>query len=147
MSGTIRAAGRGMVDGIATDLERETLIESNLKVVTADDETRGSQGWAESVDQLLKGGSSVELLALNTQQFGDAVAALRGRAVRAKAGQGPSDDAASVFDGADIVVLDSDLTPDPDADLGGATNESVGRNLAGETGSEVARLARAHSTV
>lgn len=71
-----------------------------------------------------------------------AIEALGERVRKAKAGEEFGSDAADVLDGAAVLILDSDLTPNPGEDV----SETVRRQLSGEVGAEVARLARAHTT-
>jgi hypothetical protein len=67
---------------------------------------------------------------------------------RAKRGETNSgQDKAAVFDDADVLIIDSDLTPDKDANPGDDPESLIATHLVSELGAEVAHLARAYTTV
>lgn len=116
------------------------------KVVVCDDEARRAQEWCERIAETT---GITTTTALDPARFGDAVGALKERKAKAKQGDDSvvdADDAAAVFDGADLLVLDSDLTPDRGTPQGRDPSASVAKYLLGELGGEVAHLARCYST-
>lgn len=125
-----------------------------INVVICDNDLVRVDDWRDRIADHLGAGAVVT--ALPPAAFGRAVNALNGRVRAAKAtasmddddaSVSMDDDDASVLDGADVLVLDSDLTPDPDSDAGDDPNGDVDKYLVGEVGQDVARLARAHSRV
>lgn len=108
-----------------------------LRVVICDDDKGRVIDWAEQIQQILGGESTV--IPLAPLDFAEAVAALKDR----RAAGGPHPDAASVFDDADVLVLDSDLTPDNES----SAAEMVRTHLTSEMGGEVAHLSRGYTTV
>jgi hypothetical protein len=113
-----------------------------LKVIVCDNDEDRAQGWCESIAALAPEQLDVE--ALSPGDFSRAVQALTKRVRAAKAGKSHGDDAAVRFDSADVLVVDSDLTPDPEEEINDVSIEEI---LVGEVGDTVARLARAHSGV
>jgi len=115
---------------------------SSLRVVVCDDDDARASDWADRINHVA---IDVNAEALESHEFAAAVAALKERKAYAKQHETlpTARDAAAVFDEADVIVLDSDLTPDsgssPSSDL-------VQQHLVGELGGEVAHLARCYST-
>lgn len=116
------------------------------QVVICDDDDQRVQDWKARVETQAAS-TGLVVTALPPNDFAQAVKALNERLTAAKAGDwSPRSDAATVIDNADLLVLDSDLTPDPSSAGGAAPSKDVQTYLAGEIGSEVARLARAFTT-
>jgi hypothetical protein len=136
-----------VVDGHQNQVGKVNVTEvATRKIVVCDDDAARVKGWATDLSAVLDG-QPYDIKALSPGEFGDAVGALHERVKASKAGQAViRADKAEVFDGADILILDSDLTPDPQADVDKSSQQSVDENLVGEYGSNVARLARAYST-
>lgn len=119
---------------------------SKLRVVVCDDDSTRVQAWASRLRDLLDN-NAFSVTPLSPGEFGEAIRALHERLKASKAGEDiPWDDAARHLDEADILVIDSDLTPDPGASIDAETEQVVDEYLVGEYGSNVARLARAYST-
>ncbi|MBF4615469.1 hypothetical protein [Curtobacterium sp. VKM Ac-1376] len=116
--------------------------DARLRVVVCDNDEDRARGWCESIAELAPEAMSVE--ALPPAEFARALTALNQRVLGAKRGESFGGDDAIRFDEADVLVIDSDLTPDPDEELDDASVEDV---LVGEVGDTVVRLARAHSRV
>lgn len=120
--------------------------DSKRKVVVCDDDSTRVQGWASRLKDLLDE-DAFTVTPLSPGEFGEAVRALHERLKASKAGEDASpDDAARAFDDADILVIDSDLTPDPRAKFDAGNTTVIDEYLVGEYGSNVARLARAYTT-
>jgi hypothetical protein len=121
------------------------LVTDKLNVVVCDDDDDRAADWAERIEESV--GGQVTATPLESGVFGAAVAALKERKAKAKQDGGSleDDDPALVIDGADVLVLDSDLTPDAGSSHGSDPSEMVAKHLVGELGGEVAHLARCYS--
>lgn len=119
-------------------------MAQQLNIVICDDDDDRAEDWAVRVrDQV----PHANVQSLGAVSFAGAVRDLKQRMSAAKAGEpSPDDDSAVVIDRADVLVLDSDLTPDRDAHIGDDPDDLVGTHLASELGAEVAYLARAYSS-
>lgn len=119
-------------------------MAERLSVLICDDDDVRAEDWASRVrDQV----PHAIVDSLGAVDFARAVRDLKQRMSAAKAGEPiPDDDSAVVVDRADVLVLDSDLTPDRDAHIGEDPDDLVGTHLASELGAEVAYLARAYSS-
>jgi len=110
-------------------------------VVICDDDDQRVGEWGDRVDEVLDGAMSV--VALDPEQFAKAVAALKLRKMRGKAApEAAQPDDADVFDEAAVVLLDSDLTPDPESPGWRSPEELIRTHLAGSMGGDVAHLVR-----
>lgn len=116
--------------------------QEKLRVLVCDDDSQRSHIWQSSIQQLL-GDVNVEITAISTGDFARAVHSLHQRVKQSKGGDGsiPSDDA-HIFDRADVVIIDSDLTPDSTTNIDADSRQAVEDHLVGEFGSNVAWLAR-----
>lgn len=119
--------------------------DSKVRVVVCDDDSTRVQGWASRLRDLLNE-NAFTVTPLSPGEFGEAVRALHERLRASKTGATPRDDAARRLDEADILVIDSDLTPDPGAQIDTQDEQVIDEYLVAEYGSNVARLARAYST-
>ncbi|WP_454167331.1 hypothetical protein [Microbacterium lacticum] len=116
-----------------------------LKIVICDNDEVRVRDWKRRVDAAL--GSSATVVAMEPPAFALAVGALKNRASAAKLGEASrGTDEARAFDEADVLILDSDLTPDPGSDPGHDPDDAVSTYLAGELGQDVARLVRFHTS-
>jgi len=116
-------------------------VTRKLNVVICDDDSSRVVDWAIEIRELL--GDLVEVNALGPLKFATALAALKLRRVT---GTSPISDEANIFDGADVLILDSDLSPDPDAPDVDDPEGLIRLHLASEMGGEVAHLARVFTT-
>lgn len=117
-----------------------------LRVLICDNDLDRVADWENRVRACLSG-AAAEVKSLTPADFGRAVKALNDRVLSAKSGESSEGDGADEIDNADVLVLDSDLTPDPDSQSGADPHGYVEKYLVGEVGQTVARLARAHSRV
>lgn len=114
------------------------------RIVVCDDDAHRVQDWADRV-AVRAPGATVD--PLPPVEFAAAVRDLKARMTSAKSGRSPGGgDAATTLDAADVLILDSDLTPDRGSSPGEDPQELVATHLASELGAEVAHLARAYST-
>lgn len=121
-------------------------MNDSLRIVVCDDDARRSRSWRDAISASL-GHERAEVLALSTGEFARAVKQLHQRVQASKANSSRAvwvDE--SPFDGADFVVIDSDLTPDPRSQIEPDAAQDVSDHLVGEFGSNVAWLARNFST-
>ena len=119
---------------------------SKRRIVVCDDDAKRVGGWASQLTDLLDEGAFT-VTALSPGEFGESVRALYERLRVSKAGGNlPQVDAARALDDADILIIDSDLTPDPHAQIDAESEQVVDDYLVGEYGSNIARMARAYST-
>jgi hypothetical protein len=120
-------------------------VSEPLMAIVCDDDDDRAIDWAERINDAA--GTAVTARALTSEIFGEAVAALKERKAYAKQnGALPIEpDAANEFDGADVVILDSDLTPDTGSAQRRVPSNVVQQHLVGELGGEVAHLARCYS--
>jgi hypothetical protein len=127
-------------------MEGTVLTDRQLRVVVCDDDDVRAADWADRINDL--GNTQLTAEHLPSERFGSVVAALKDRKAHAKLhGTLPDgDDAAADFDSADVLVLDSDLTPDAGSSQGADPGPMVQQHLVGELGGEVAHLARCYST-
>ncbi|WP_336648470.1 hypothetical protein [Microbacterium sp. MMO-10] len=116
-----------------------------FNILVCDDDRRRANGWAEQLRELLPG-DEYHVEALPTVEFANAVAALHLRVQASKRGEEILHDNAFKFDKADLVILDSDLTPDLGAEIAGEEIAVINDHLVGEYGSNVAWLARNFSS-
>lgn len=118
------------------------------KVLVCDDDPVRAASWVSQLDDLLAGAEGdFETAYLSAGDLGEAVGALHARIKRTKAGRAlDRSDAAKPLDQADILIIDSDLTPDASVKIDPDSEQVIDDNLVGEYGSNVARLARAYST-
>lgn len=118
---------------------------TGLRVVICDDDAERTVEWRNRIDDATNG--RIAPVALTPDEFGNAVGALKERKAAGKRSEPfPATDAAGRIDDADILILDSDLTPDGNSAQGDAPSEAVAQHLVGELGGEVAHLARCYST-
>lgn len=123
-----------------------TTLKQRRKVLVCDDNPKRVADWAARLTSILDE-TAFEVSPLSPGGFAEAVGALHERLRASKAQQGLSlDDGAHVLDAADILLIDSDLTPDPSVEVDSTSERAIDENLVGEYGSNVARLARAYST-
>lgn len=115
-----------------------------LRVVICDDDPDRVTSWAERLVDVL--GEVGDISPVDPHGFAAAVASLRRRALTAKASKPLGGDAADIFDAADVVVLDSDLTPDPATIYTEQDRAFVHEQLSSEMGGEIAHLIRAFTT-
>ena len=142
-----------------------TMPDKGLIVVCDDNGTR-ADGWANNILAIPEVEQRYVVRALGVEEFADGFEALRGRQLAARPGLGRIDGGdADVFDKADIVIVDFDLTPagttestdDPSSPApGNETDDDSGdgpppepawvRELAGSFGHVFAYLVRCYST-
>lgn len=115
-----------------------------LRILICDDDAERVEEWAVSLRDRLP---DAEIEPFKPVLFAAAVRDLKARMVRAKAGESIDMDEAAIFDSADILVVDSDLTPDKDSTPGDDPDDLVGTYLAGKLGADVADMARAYTRV
>lgn len=127
------------------------MIRETTRVVICDDDALRAEAWASEVREIGGVQDALDIKALPTAEFAAALDALSARRENARSEPPVSttDDAASVFDGADVLVVDFDLTPDPyrlkevlDPDAAEHAKEA----LRGRSGEHVAYLARCYSS-
>jgi hypothetical protein len=121
-------------------------VADKPQVVVCDDDQHRVEDWSERIKE--RTGADFDVRPLAPVDFAAGVAALKDRMANAKAtrGENPRGAKAEVFDRADILILDSDLTPDAGSERGLDPQDLIRTNLVGEMGGEVAHLARAYST-
>ncbi|WP_156495910.1 hypothetical protein [Microbacterium sp. T32] len=128
----------------------EIKMNEKLRVLICDNDQDRVEDWRSRIAHVLQDQGEVQ--AFSPAEFGRAVNALNQR-VRlakddpAKSAAASSTDAARRIDTADVLILDSDLTPDPDSQPGDDPDGDVDSYLVGEVGQDVAHMARAHSRV
>lgn len=127
------------------------------RLVICDDETRRAEQWAADLTVMDAVKAAFDIEVLDPETFAQAVNALLARQETLRLVQEEEsgtthfegfDDAASVFDRADLLVFDMDLTPLPSAlsDLGQEQADSVRSTLRGMSGETLAYFARCYST-
>lgn len=127
-------------------LSRET-----TRIVICDDDARRAEAWASEVREIDGVRDLVNIQALPTEVFAAALAALstRRESARSESPVSTTDEAASVFDNADVLVVDFDLTPDSQRlreTLEADAAERAKEALRGRSGEHVAYLARCYSS-
>ncbi|MET4079545.1 hypothetical protein [Janibacter sp. UYMM211] len=114
-----------------------------VRVVVCDDDVARAAKWSRRIQEV---DDRLEVSALSGDDFGRTVGQLKARKIRAKR-QGASSaeimGEALGIDTADVLVVDSDLTPDAVTDV--EDGSAVMEHLVGELGGEVAHLARCYS--
>lgn len=121
-------------------------MKRRRKVLVCDDNPKRVEDWASRLTEILDE-ARFEVSPLSPGEFAEAVGALHERLRASKAKEDLSlDDGARFLDDADILLIDSDLTPDPSVEVDSKSEQAIDDNLVGEYGSNVARLARAYST-
>lgn len=116
-----------------------------IRILVCDDDVKRAKDWSH---RIAARGSHLDVTPLGGNEFGRAVGALKARKETAKRVDDPTttgDDAARVFDDVDILFIDTDLTPDPDTHFD-EDRKAVDEHLVGQTGGEVAHLARCYSS-
>jgi hypothetical protein len=121
-------------------------------VICDDDEVRARDDWAARIDDLADAGPRLEVQALSAHELAVSLATLEERSVAARDGAGsksqtePSTD--TPIDGADILIIDYDLTPDPNNTLSmdAETEKLVRRELRAATAETMAYLSRCYSS-
>lgn len=111
------------------------------RVIVCDDDQDRLKAWCKQIQRVLP---DADVQALEVHHFVGGLQALKHRR-RTSAG-GAQTDAAQVFDEADVLVIDSDLTPDPSAEFPEG-HDVIVQELTSEFGGEVAHLARMYTTV
>lgn len=113
------------------------------RVVLCDDDGLRVQTWKSSIERVPALTDIVEVQALEPKEFADVYAALEARQLAARRGQQVDfTDRASVLDQADIVIVDFDLTPREQKELG---DDSL-RQLVGSFGDVFAYLTRCYTS-
>lgn len=112
-------------------------------LICDDDQTRAAD-WVARIERL---SMNAKVRALSPVEFARVVRDLKVRMASSRAqGAVERDDNATDLDAIDILILDSDLTPDPDAKIDDP-ELLVATHLVSEHGAEVAHLARTYTTV
>jgi hypothetical protein len=119
-------------------------------VICDDDEVRGRDDWAARIEMAIGTTLDVEVQVLGTYELAAAIESLEQRSVAARAnepGRIAYDDAASVIDAADILVIDYDLTPDSNtlAESDVEREKVIWVELRAQTAETVAYLSRCYS--
>lgn len=118
-------------------------MTKQLRIVVCDDDADRVHDWAGRVGDCAK---KATVVPLEPVEFAAAVRDLKVRMTNAKSGAASHSDGAETLDTADVLILDSDLTPDRDSKTGDDPDDLVATHLASQVGREVAHLARAYST-
>lgn len=124
------------------------MMSNTPRIVICDDDGPRAKQWADEIRAMEKVRDRFVVHApKGRSEFAHAVEALSERRLRARTGDvaagTPSGDPAALFDDADILVIDYDLTPYPG---GNDEREDDGdMSLRGRTGESVAYLARCYS--
>jgi hypothetical protein len=111
-----------------------------LSIVVCDDDVTRALEWSSEISEIV-GKDAAVLTTLTGRDLSEALEALFGRS---RDHGGEREDAAKVFDGADVLIIDSDLTPDEEtlAQLPAEDVDLVRDGLSGQVGDSVAYAAR-----
>lgn len=119
-------------------------------VICDDDEGRARDDWAVRIRTAMRGSADPNVRVLSAYELAAAIEDLEKRSVdarRSRHGQPDYEDQASVIDHADVLVIDYDLTPDPDrlTESDPDREKVIWFELRAQTAETVAYLARSYS--
>lgn len=119
-------------------------------VICDDDEARGRDDWAARIRAAMSASDDLRVQVLSVYELATAIEDLEKRSVTARRShhnQSSYEDRASVIDAADILVIDYDLTPDPDrlTENDPEREKVIWFELRAQTAETIAYLSRCYS--
>ena len=119
-------------------------------VICDDDEARGRDDWATRIRAAMSASDDLKVQVLSVYELATAIEDLEKRSVNARRShhnQSDHDDRASVVDAADVLVIDYDLTPDPDilTETDPEHEKVIWFELRAQTAETIAYLSRCYS--